>query len=376
MENKILRFCPSPLIRFEVQLTEHCNLNCRNCMHYAPLAKPEFLNVDLYEKDLNRLSELFSGEAEWIRLMGGEPLLHPEINYIIRITRKNFPYGKIRIVSNGILIPLMKDEFWNECKHNNIEICMTKYPIEIDYFELIDKIEHHGVTASMYSGSDRSPTMWRFPIDTMGDFDPVFNFYHCEKANVCLTLKQGRLFPCATSAHAHHLINFFHLPICSSKRNGVDIYSVRDAEELMQKVATPKPFCRYCDYSNVSDYEDDWSVSNRFLYDWVSFTFSNTDMEFLSNASDIYIYGAGNWGKRVLKRIRDAGIPVKNVLVSKTSDNPSMFGNIKVIEITSIEEVDEEAICIIAVEGKEKKEIQHKLVEHGFKKIIPLFQMK
>ena len=42
----------------EVNLADHCNLNCQCCDHFSPLAKPTFLDYDQYVKDLQRLSEL------------------------------------------------------------------------------------------------------------------------------------------------------------------------------------------------------------------------------------------------------------------------------------------------------------------------------
>lgn len=61
---------PKPL-RFQVQLTDHCNLNCINCLHCSPIAKKTFYPIDIYEKDIKRLASLSNGSAAWISLMGG-----------------------------------------------------------------------------------------------------------------------------------------------------------------------------------------------------------------------------------------------------------------------------------------------------------------
>ena len=79
---------PQELLRYEVHLTEHCNLNCKSCFHFSSRAEEEYLDVTEYEKDCKRLSELFGGVASDILLMGGEPLLHPDIEKFIEITRK------------------------------------------------------------------------------------------------------------------------------------------------------------------------------------------------------------------------------------------------------------------------------------------------
>ena len=66
---------------FEVHLIDSCNLNCKGCVHFAPLAKPSsFYPLEEFEKEIKRLSELFGGRFGWIHIMGGEPLLNPNIN--------------------------------------------------------------------------------------------------------------------------------------------------------------------------------------------------------------------------------------------------------------------------------------------------------
>ena len=118
-------------LKFEVHVCEHCNLNCKGCYHFSPLAKEEFLDVVEWENDCKRLSILFDREMEFISLMGGEPLLHPKICDLLKITRKYFDIGDVSIITNGILLLDMDDDFWNTCRENNVTIRQTKYPIDI-----------------------------------------------------------------------------------------------------------------------------------------------------------------------------------------------------------------------------------------------------
>ncbi len=374
--NMDLRLIPSPLLRFEVQVAEHCNLNCINCMHYSPIASPEFLDVEKYEADIKRLSELFCKEVEWIRLMGGEPLLHPDINRIIRITREYFHYGHIILVTNGILLDKMSSEFWGVCRENNIEISPTKYPIKLDYDSLVDYIDSKGIKGYLYGiGEERNPEMWRFPIDIRGDFDPVENFYNCDCANLCLTLRDGMMYTCATMAHAHHLKDFFDLDISISDRNGISIYEVSDGDELMKKLAEPRPFCRYCDYRNYLEYADDWRVSEKCIYEWVSFVFSNRDIEWLKNSGDIYIFGAGKWGHFVLNELKKNKIEIKNILVTSKVNNPDSISNVPILDVDSLGKIGKNDVCFIALSGSEKKKIQSILRSKGFNRIIPIMKI-
>lgn len=44
----------------ETLLTDHCDLNCKGCYHYSPIAELYYADVRLYERDLRRLSQLFN----------------------------------------------------------------------------------------------------------------------------------------------------------------------------------------------------------------------------------------------------------------------------------------------------------------------------
>ena len=112
-------------------LVEHCNLRCCGCDHFAPLAEQEFADLDAFENDFARLSYLVDGKAEKIGLMGGEPLLHPQVKDFLYIARRHFRKTKIRIVTNGVLLLNKKEDFWKACRDNNIIVEVTKYRLTL-----------------------------------------------------------------------------------------------------------------------------------------------------------------------------------------------------------------------------------------------------
>ena len=96
----------------DVQVCGHCNLRCAGCMHFAPLAEATFLDLDEYENDLTRFSSIddVSSYFDAIVLMGGEPLLHPQIVEIIRMTRRHLPKILLALCTNGLLLKRMGEE--------------------------------------------------------------------------------------------------------------------------------------------------------------------------------------------------------------------------------------------------------------------------
>ena len=95
--------------------------------HFSPIAETRFPELREYESDLKQLQKLFS-TVHSIRLMGGDPLLNPQIENFMLTTRNHFPKAAILIITNGILLPQMSETFWQTCRTCSIEISITVYP--------------------------------------------------------------------------------------------------------------------------------------------------------------------------------------------------------------------------------------------------------
>lgn len=254
---------------FEFHLVEHCNLKCAGCTHFAPLAKEEYLSIEEFESDIKRLSALSHKKARFINLLGGEPLLHPDIQQFLYCAREHFPDSIIRVVTNGIKLTEMSESFWTACRENNIIIGITEYPIEIDYKERIELIKRKGIQFESFSGGDvPRDEMWRLSLDERGLNRPIENFMRCPRANACVFIKHGRMFNCATMANIDHFNNYFGTDFRISKEDGIDIYKVKDIDEILSFLAAPKPFCRYCSIDSRK-YGIKWQLSDFKKDEWM-----------------------------------------------------------------------------------------------------------
>jgi ABC-2 type transport system ATP-binding protein len=79
------------------------------------VTEPTFTDLEQYTKDIRTLSKKLA--IRTIRLMGGEPLLHPRVNDFMRVTREAYPHSKIFIVTNGLLLLKMLNDFWETLRH-------------------------------------------------------------------------------------------------------------------------------------------------------------------------------------------------------------------------------------------------------------------
>ena len=128
-----------------MHLTTHCNLRCKGCSQFSTVSGEWYATTSGIERDMRRLNELFSN-IETIRFVGGEPLLHPEIETFLIITRKYFRYANICIATNGVLLRSMPDSFWKSCRVNHIKINWSVYPSYVNYkSEIVQYAESKGV---------------------------------------------------------------------------------------------------------------------------------------------------------------------------------------------------------------------------------------
>jgi MoaA/NifB/PqqE/SkfB family radical SAM enzyme len=242
---------PFSVLTVQIHLAEHCNINCAGCDHFSNIAKKEFVNIKSFEKDLNRLAELTNKNVNTIILLGGEPLLHPEVIQLIELTGKYFNRTtRICLYTNGILLSEQPPEFWKCAKENGLVINISHYPIKLNINKIKELSVQYSVTVG-YGGEvnyfrEIAPKyMYKKYYDLTGKGDITENFNLCSLANNCITLKNGRLYPCSNAAHSEHFFNKFgFLKKCA--KDSINIHKADNAEELINFVSKPIPFCRFC----------------------------------------------------------------------------------------------------------------------------------
>ena len=276
MEKKFLKTIPKPAINVSFHLTDACNLNCAGCYHFAPLVKEiNFANLEEFENDIKRLQHLLWQDITVFTLFGGEPLLHAEVHRFPYIIKKYLPGTQIDIITNGLLIPNQSDLFWKSCLDNDVVIQWTKYPIKEEINTRIEKtLSTRGVNYRVFSG-DSEKELGHFVIDVNGvgqngqkqRNDARWQWLNCDKATNCIQLKNQKLYPCSIAANAHLFIDYFELNMRLSEWDGINIYNAVDRREILDFLARPIPFCRYCKVEKQT-FGHKFSVSNKQIGEW------------------------------------------------------------------------------------------------------------
>lgn len=262
------------LLRFEVHVTDHCNLNCRSCSHFSPLAQEYYLDINQFQNDCKRLSLLTNGNLEDIVFLGGEPLLHPNLSDIFEIARKIFKNTGFSVVTNGILLLKQAKSFWESCQQNNVQIYVSCYPINLDIKAIKDIAKPYGVKIMCaYSNGmiKEKGLKWSYmKLDITGSRDIEKNFKICGQSNSCINLRNGRLYTCPTITYIEDLNKYFNQKFEVTCQDYIDIYIYRadSIGQILDFLSKAPSFCRYCNIEQCNQIQ--WGYSKKELFEWVS----------------------------------------------------------------------------------------------------------
>jgi organic radical activating enzyme len=258
---------PTALDSIDIYVAEHCNLGCYSCNHFSQLAQPEFADLKTTERDLKRLAELSDGNIPLIYLVGGEPLLNPELPEFMRIARNYFPKSRIQIITNGLLLLAQKDIFWESVKKYNIVMTPTKYP-GIDWEKIEKRSQEFNYKFDYFDfSSNTEKTSRKFCLDLSGSQDGKKSFKHCCMAACTIALQNGRLATCSFVFTMRHFNRYFNQNIPVTDADSIDIYQAKNMQEIVDFLNHQIPLCRFCK-SMGTEIVSGWRKSEKSITEW------------------------------------------------------------------------------------------------------------
>jgi organic radical activating enzyme len=228
----------------EVNVVEHCNLRCRSCAHLSPVLPKHFVDPDALSSDLTALARSY--HAKVLKLLGGEPLLHPDLLDIMMAARGSHVADKIEIWTNGLLLPRMERRFWEAADSVRISLYPGRSLTQDQLDTCIDRARSNGVPLryKRYQAFQES-------YSEQGTDDPALVkriYTTCNSAHRwrCHTVANGWFFKCAQS----YLIPKGMSPGPEAAyRNGIQIdASPGFRDRLLSYLTSPEPLpsCRNC----------------------------------------------------------------------------------------------------------------------------------
>lgn len=250
----------------EIQVAEHCNLNCASCTHFSPLAEESYMTKEDFSSQLQKANKIFRGHCKSLKIMGGEPLLHPEIAELQRLAREAMPEIKITLQTNGILLTRMSEDFWKSCTDNDILVRVTRYPVKLDVDEIKCLAQRFKVNLKFHP-EETIKSFNLYPLNIDGQSDAAENLANCKMKLRYVLIKDGRLFPCPIAGNAEHFNSAFHHHLGCCEQDSISLEDVHSFEDYARFAHRPLSFCKHC---LPTQYRRDigWAHSKREISEW------------------------------------------------------------------------------------------------------------
>lgn len=181
----------------EINAVRHCNLSCKGCSHSSPISECKIYEPNVLEKDLTNISKFL--KAEFVRVVGGEPLLHSNFFEILKTIKLSGISDKICVVTNGLLLDRISDDMLNYI--DKIEISI--YPLSISVLEKIRNnainLGNKGVKVRLLEYTDFRESITQTPSFNQELVQLIYNTCQIAHNWRCITIDNNRIYRCPQS---------------------------------------------------------------------------------------------------------------------------------------------------------------------------------
>lgn len=188
-----------PPMNLELIVADHCNIACRQCNHASPIMKKWNATCDEVAQTLGLLSGVY--HARRLRLIGGEPMLNPQLLDIIGAAKRSGVADIIQMTTNGMLLDRLPDAGWDALD----EIELSVYGISGLTNEKLEGLRHKGEQHGTLVNIASYPN-FRMTFTARKATDPALVndvWRACKMAQVwgCHALRGDRLYRCPQSIY-------------------------------------------------------------------------------------------------------------------------------------------------------------------------------
>ena len=258
IKNKILNSEKINIPVLEIHIVDHCNLKCKGCSHFSNIADEFFITIEEFSESIDIAKKhlrIFS-----FALMGGEPLLHPEIGKLAAIARQKLPNSEIAITTNGLLLDTITDDLWGVFIENNITLNISKYPVNSDKFShMLDVVAQRNILGRVYVKN-----YFRKYINLNGDSNRHLTYDQCY-AKHCLIMKGKNLYKCPFSLYVKYFNKKFNTKLPISP--GLNLQS-SSRGEIIKFLNNPIESCCYCSFLDDNKALFEWELSSGTMEEW------------------------------------------------------------------------------------------------------------
>ncbi len=230
----------------EFNLTEHCNLSCYECDHASPLLPKKFASVEEFTRDFEALAQVF--HSKQLRIVGGEPLLHPRLLEFLAEARRVCIADTIVLITNGVLLHEAPPKLWELID----QLWISAYPgvkRKLNDDDCAQLCKAHNVHLQVNHVQTFNRNLINNQID---DPELVYKiFRECKAAGEwsCHTVHEGRFFRCSIAPFMGPRLALKGVVFDNRTTDGVLLHDNPNLYEDIDRCLnghTPLAACSYC----------------------------------------------------------------------------------------------------------------------------------
>ncbi|GHV13750.1 hypothetical protein AGMMS49938_08750 [Fibrobacterales bacterium] len=245
----------------ETHVADRCNLNCKGCSHFSPIAQKNSYSIDEFKKDIERLAE-FIDEIKIFRLLGGEPFMTSNLKEYIVLSRKFYPTSDLRIVTNGLLIHKADCNLIETIKKNNVQLDISLYHPTLTIIDKILKtLKKNNLRYNLLGPIKK----FRKQVYFSANSNIISTFKNCKFKN-CTFLYKGNISACPAPS-LYYLLNTKFGTNFNGESDVLSIHSPNvTTKQILEFINRPLDVCKYCGEYLEIDWEQS-TVAN--ISDWL-----------------------------------------------------------------------------------------------------------
>jgi len=225
----------------EAHVVDHCNLTCADCCSLSPALAARFDDPAELARDLALAAAVLAPRV--FKLVGGEPLLHPELAALARAARASGIAPTLSITTNGLLLARAPDAVWEAVDAITISVYPRVGVRDDDRGRITARAAEHHVTLN-WKQQDHFVAMDRAtPCDDPAENTAVFD--RCWIRERCHLLRRGAFYTCTRPVH-------FQSHLSAARDLSGDGLGLHDGpamrDELLAYLTRPEPLatCSLC----------------------------------------------------------------------------------------------------------------------------------
>ncbi len=229
----------------EYNLTWHCNLACSDCDHASPLLDERFASVASFARDLQALAPVL--HTEQLRIVGGEPLLHPELLEFLRVARASALADQVVLITNGVLLHEAPEELFRLVD----QLWVSDYPgvkrkLSLERCE--QTCRDHGVGFLVRRDPQFQKTLLNHRVDDAAFTTAVFRTCKLANETSCHTIHEGRFYRCSVAPFMGPRLARLGIAF-ENEDDGVPLHDNPTLHEDLERclgATAPLAACAYC----------------------------------------------------------------------------------------------------------------------------------